>query len=364
MKMMIKIAARSSLSVIAVFFIISVIAFSSLKISSFSFIGNESSRTDSFLYILSLENHSLHSILPSQPNRSLGKVALEILTNINLADMKTFLFTEIPGLYASSPKILIAGQGTDFTNLPIESPPPQDFGVLDETNEAEVVPDNEKRELTNDYVAFIYHTHTWESYLPLLPGSTNPSSKDKNVTVLGKRLGEKLEENGIKTLVDSSDIQEKLLKRGMKYYQSYAVSRESVVEALGQNKQLQLMFDIHRDAQRKHVTTKEIKGQSYAKVMFVIGSGNPNYMKNIQFADKLHKLLEKSYPGLSRGVLNKPKIEGNNGVYNQDLFDHNLVIEIGGIDNNLEELNRTVDALAEVISEYYWGEAVEASKNK
>ncbi|MBS4194084.1 stage II sporulation protein P [Lederbergia citri] len=360
---MIKFAARSSLSVIAVFFIISVIAFSSLKISSFSLGGTESSRTDSFLYIMSIENHSLHSILPTQPDRSLGKAALEILTNINLADMKTFLFTEIPGLHASSPKILIAGQGTDFTNLPIESPPPQDFGLENVTDEPETLPNEEKKELTNDYIAFIYHTHTWESFLPLLPESNNPSSKEKNVTILGKRLGEKLQEKGIKTLVDTSDVQEKLLKRGMKYYQSYTVARESVVEAMGQNKQLQLMFDIHRDSARKNVTTKEINGKPYAKLYFVVGTAHPNYGKNFEFASKLHKLLEKKYPGISRGVYDKSKAEGN-GIYNQDLFEHNLVVEIGGIDNTLEELNRTVDALAEVISDYYWGEAVEASKNK
>ncbi|MCR2820622.1 stage II sporulation protein P [Lederbergia panacisoli] len=360
---MIKIAARSSLSVIAVFFIISIIAFSSLKISAFSFIGSDSSKTDSFLYILSLENHSLHSVMPTQPDSSLGKVALEILTNINLADMKTFLFTEIPGLYASSPQILIAGQGTDFTNLPIESPPPQDFGMHDETDEAELIPNDEKKELTNDYVAFIYHSHTRESFHSLAPNSKDANSKDKNVTLLGKRLGEKLEERGIKTLVDTTDISDKLVKKGMNYNQSYTASREIVVDAMSQNKEFKLMFDIHRDSVKKHVTTKKIKGQAYAKVMFVIGKSNPNYNKNLEFADKLHRLLEKKYPGLSRGAIAKPNTVGN-GIYNQDLFDHNLIIEVGGVDNNLEELNRTVDALAEVISDYYWGEAVEASKNK
>nr|WP_280518515.1 stage II sporulation protein P [Lederbergia wuyishanensis] len=233
----------------------------------------------------------------------------------------------------------------------------------EEPDETETQPDDEKRELTNDYIAYIYHSHTWESFYPLVPGSKDPSNKEKNVTLLGKRLGEKLEERGIKTLVDESDTQEKLLKRGMKYYQSYAMSRESVAEAMGQNKQLQLMFDIHRDSARKHVTTKEINGKSYAKLYFVVGTAHPNYGKNLQFAGKLNSLIEKKYPGLSRGVLDKSKTEGN-GIYNQDLFEHNLIIEIGGVDNTLEELNRTVDVLAEVISDYYWGEAVEASKNK
>ena len=75
-------------------------------------------------------------------------------------------------------------------------------------------------------------------------------------------------------------------------------------------------------------------------------------------------MFEKKYPGISRGVYKKQRDKFNNGIYNQDLAEKGLVIEIGGVDNNLEELNRTVDALADVISEYYWGEATEASKNK
>ncbi|MBS4221759.1 stage II sporulation protein P [Lederbergia citrea] len=362
---MFKIAARSSLSIIAVFCLISVIAFSSLKISFFSFIGNEANRTESYLYIMSLENRSLQSVLPERAEKSLGKVALELLTNINLSDMKSFLISEIPGLDATSPKILIAGEGTDFTNLPIESPPPPDFGLNEGPNDKEEKPQEVKKPQTNDYTAFIYHSHTRESFLPLLPGVTDPdaaSSKDKNVTLLGTRLGQKLEENGIKTLVDTTDIQDKLVKRNMNYYQSYAVSREIVVEAMNQNKKLQLIFDIHRDSQRKHVTTTTINGLPYAKLYFVIGKGNLNYRKNLQFAEKLHNSLKNRYPSLSRGVFEKPKTIGTNGVYNQDLAENVLVIEIGGVDNNLDELNRSVDALGEVISNYYWGEAVEVNK--
>ncbi|MFK4997951.1 stage II sporulation protein P [Bacillus sp. N9] len=65
-----------------------------------------------------------------------------------------------------------------------------------------------------------------------------------------------------------------------------------------------------------------------------------------------------------KGVYEKPRDSRNNGIYNQDLYDKSLVIEIGGVDNTLEELNRSVDALAEVISEYYWEQAVEASTMK
>lgn len=46
--------------------------------------------------------------------------------------------------------------------------------------------------------------------------------------------------------------------------------------------------------------------------------------------------MEKKYPGLSTGVFSKGS-PGDNGVYNQDLNDRALLLEFGGVDNNLEE---------------------------
>lgn len=45
---------------------------------------------------------------------------------------------------------------------------------------------------------------------------------------------------------------------------------------------------------------------------------------------------------------------GDNGVYNQDLTDRALLLEFGGVDNNLEELQRAANAAADVFSEMYW----------
>ncbi len=72
--------------------------------------------------------------------------------------------------------------------------------------------------------------------------------------------------------------------------------------------------------------------------------------------------MEAKYPGLSRGVLPPKKGPGTNGVFNQDLHENALLIEIGGVDNNMEELYRTADALAEVFSEFYW-EAEKVNSN-
>lgn len=361
---MLKLAARSFVIITALFCLVSSIAFSSVKISLLSFISNDPTRTDSFLYVMSFENQALKGILPEGYEKSFGKDALELFTNINLRNMKSFLISEIPGLNAATPKIIVAGKGTDFTNLPIESPPPADFDVYEDGEILSEEKNDDEKQQTRDHAVFIYSTHNTESFLPMLPGVTDPNlawHKEKNVTLLGKRLGEKLEEKGIKTLVNNKDIQGMLKMRGMGYEQSYTASREVVAEAMKQNKQVQYYIDIHRDSLRRTVTTTTINGEKFAKCLFVIGEAHPTYEKNLEFATNLHHSIQKKYPGLSRGVFGKTKAGGNNGVYNQDLSENALLIEIGGVDNTKEELDRTVDALAEVIGEYYWGETVEVN---
>ena len=44
---------------------------------------------------------------------------------------------------------------------------------------------------------------------------------------------------------------------------------------------------------------------------------------------------------------------GVNGVYNQDLSPNALTVEIGGVENQLEEFYRTVQVFAEVFASYY-----------
>ncbi|MNG21954.1 Stage II sporulation protein P (SpoIIP) [compost metagenome] len=96
-----------------------------------------------------------------------------------------------------------------------------------------------------------------------------------------------------------------------------------------------------------------INNEPYAKLIFVIGTGNQNYKKNLEVASALHEILKKKYPNISRGVIYKDFSTGN-GIYNQDLSGQSILIELGGVDNTAEELNRSIDALAEAFSEYYW----------
>ena len=79
--------------------------------------------------------------------------------------------------------------------------------------------------------------------------------------------------------------------------------------------------------------------------MFVLGLDNPYYEENKKVMMKMNKYLEENYPGLSKGILEKSG-EGVDGVYNQDISSNVLLIEIGGIENNMEEVNNSTEIIA------------------
>ncbi|UOE92111.1 stage II sporulation protein P [Alkalihalobacillus sp. LMS39] len=314
-------------------------------------------------YVLAFENSYFGQALPEQfePPSTLT-LGFELATNIKPDDIRTLIGNEIPGLSTFNTRIIVAGEGTDITNMPIESPPALE--VLMEEREASMIdleeleklkPKETVQEKGNQQV-FIHHTHSWESFLPHLPGVKNPdraTHNEMNITLVGERLGEELEASGIPTIVDKTDMTSKLHSRNMKSVQSYRLSREIVEEAITENDDIMFIFDLHRDSLRKDKTTVTINGEKYARILFVIGQSHENYELNEKFAKELHSKLEKKYPGLSRGVFGKDKTTGN-GVYNQDLADSSILIEFGGVDNSLEENYRATAAFAEVFSEVYW----------
>ncbi|MCF6137325.1 stage II sporulation protein P [Pseudalkalibacillus berkeleyi] len=306
---------------------------------------------------------------------SIQRLSFELATNIKPGDIRSLLGRELPGFAIFDTEILVAGEGTDYTTLPIESAPPLDV-LLKEREVAEeklkVVDskDKPKPNMTTNgrKVVYVYQSHSYESFIPLLkgakvPNDANSSNPKANMIRVGEILANEFEQRGIGTLQDRTNTGEKLLSRGWQHGNAYQLSRETVKAAVSNNTDITFSFDLHRDSLRREKTTAKINGKSYAKLMFVIGEANPNFEKNAQLAEELHKLLNQKFPGLSRGVLLKSKSEGN-GLYNQDLSDRAALMEVGGVDNNLEEIQRSMEAFAEVFAEYYWkDEKVNAGSN-
>lgn len=205
-------------------------------------------------------------------------------------------------------------------------------------------------------VVFIYHSHNRESWVPELKdkGVSNISDAfdaETNITLVGKRLQERLEELGIGA--EHSDTDYFTAVKQYNWNFSYKYSEKTVEAAMQANRDLVYLFDIHRDSQRREITTAEIDGETYAQVYFIIGKRNPNWKENEAFAGKLHDAMERLKPGISRGIWGKGAGSGN-GEYNQSLSETSVLIEIGGPENTLEECYRTAEVLAKAIAEVYW----------
>ncbi|MCP3739318.1 stage II sporulation protein P [Rossellomorea sp. BNER] len=197
----------------------------------------------------------------------------------------------------------------------------------------------------------INHSHNRESFTSLI-NVDDPDlahHKSKNITLVGERLAKSLEEEQIYSFHNKTDIIGLLNEREMEYFQAYQVARGPLTKVLEENKGIKMILDIHRDSSSREVTTVELNGKKYAKIAFVNSKSSEKFKENNAFAKLLHQKLEKKYPGLSRGVI--VKSQEKQSTYNHDLLGQSVLINIGGVENTLEEEYRTADILANVIGE-------------
>lgn len=328
-----------------------------------------------FQSLLSMELPNMKSEEDGSPLQTdkLAAFLLRFVTGINPGDPKSLIAQEMPGMDRDHSVLLRPGTGepeapedhspleiTESGTLPSEEtqPDPASTGEPEPeqpsatTEELSSGNDTQEQTTNGRKVVFIYHSHNRESYYPeLKSGTKDPNSDTVNITLVGKRLAQQLEKEGIGSTHSNKDYASSV--KGYNWNYSYKYSMQTVKQALARNDKLTFFFDLHRDSQRRSKTTATINGKDYAQVYFIVGHRNPNWRENEAFANSLHEKLEDKYPGLSRGVWGKTAANGN-GEYNQSIAPESILIEIGGVDNTLEECYRTADVLAEVIAEQYW----------
>ncbi len=216
------------------------------------------------------------------------------------------------------------------------------------------IKDPNPKEVKNPKV-YIYNTHQTENYSYKKYEEYNITP---NVMMSSYILREKLNNRGIPTLVETSNVSDLLNANGWSYSSSYKASRYFVEDALKKYESLELIIDLHRDSIKKSASTIEINSKKYAKVLFVIGKEYKSYEKNLKLANTLNDRINKRYKGLSRGVMQKSG-SGVNGIYNQDLSPNIVLIECGGMENSIDEVMNTLEIIADIIEEYL-GEKNEA----
>ena len=287
---------------------------------------------EEFLKIL-LKNENYYEFYIKDYNSILNRT-IRFITNIDIKKPTTLLDKTIKYKNKKTIPVMYVSSSDEFKDLDINSKYIED-------------PIKKKKEIT-DPVVYIYNTHQLESYEKREYEDYNITP---NVMMASYILRENLNNKNIDTIVEVNNITDFLNTNGWDYSKSYDASRYYIKDALNKYSNLKLIIDIHRDSIDKNLSTITINNKKYAKVLFVIGIKNRNYNANLDVANKLDKIINKEYPGLSRGIMKK---EGKyvNGIYNQDLNNNIILIEFGGTKNTIEEIMNTSIALSNVIEKY------------
>ena len=204
----------------------------------------------------------------------------------------------------------------------------------------------------NNPLVYIYNSHQLENY--------NSHNLDiygitPNVLMASYLLKEKLNNKGISTIVEDANLTDFLILNGWNHANSYKASRIFILDKKNKYSSIRYFIDIHRDSVGKESTTCTIGGKSYAKILFVVGLEHDNYNANLKTMGDINGLVNKYYPSLSKGILKK---EGNgvDGIYNQDISPNSILIEVGGVENDIDEVLNTIEALSNILYYYIKGE--------
>ncbi len=210
-------------------------------------------------------------------------------------------------------------------------------------------------EKINDPIVYLYNSHQLENY-----SSSNLEVYNikPNVMLASYMLREKLNEAGINTIVEEENVTEILRVNNWSGSSAYKVTKMLINDARNKNKKLNYFIDLHRDSVSRDKTTIKIGDKNYARFYFLIGLENENYKENMKIAMSLSEMLNTSYKGISKGILQKQG-KGVNGVYNQDIHKNVVLIEIGGVDNTIDEVKNSIDVLSEVLIKYIKGDTNE-----
>ena len=199
---------------------------------------------------------------------------------------------------------------------------------------------------TQDALVGIYHSHTSENYENRGYQGNAFAGERGDIVEIGQLFKQELEQKyGIPT-AHSKKVHDE------NYSRSYLASLETSKQMVEQNENLQMLFDVHRDAlgavDKSRITTT-IDEKNTARILIIVTSDdylpNPYWRENLEFAKDLARRMEQMYPGLLRDV----EII-NNRRYNQHVNPGTLLIEVGGVRNTIPEAKRSVRLFAEVVA--------------
>lgn len=206
-------------------------------------------------------------------------------------------------------------------------------------------------EINQDNI-IIYQTHSCESYTSSekyqYKQTGNFRTTDKNFSVIrvGKELTNQLKSYGYNVIHDES------YHDYPSYTGSYSSSLNTVTKLLEENKDTDIVIDVHRDAvgDNTYAPTVKIGDEYAAQIMFVVGGNGSSiphteWQQNLKFAIKVQQKANELYPGLFRPII--LRYSG----YNQQVSKAASLIEVGATGNTLDQCLVSMKYLAKVLDD-------------
>jgi stage II sporulation protein P len=271
----------------------------------------------------SAEKQPVVKVTPEFSSEQLLRRIILALTNIDIKDTRSFVRAEIP-LLTVTKQTAPTVSAASLPNFPKFDP-------------KAILTDNKP-------LVGIYHTHTAESFVPSSGATHSPGGQRGQIVEVGEAMVKRFEKNGIKA------IQSKAIHDFPSFMKAYGPSEITAKKMLEENPSIQMIFDIHRDADKRENSLVTINGMAAAKLTIVVAKGQPDllqphWQQNHAFAKLIDARLNQYYPGLSRGI------QVVDWRYNQHLHPRALLLEIGCQENSKEEAMRTAEMLADVLTE-------------
>lgn len=187
-------------------------------------------------------------------------------------------------------------------------------------------------------ILYIFNTHQTEEYVSSSLANYNITP---TVYMAGNILKQELEKYNVYSVVEDENIKTVLNEHNWDYKDSYSASRLWLERTREKYPTIKYYLDLHRDSVS---LTVNINNKSYARIMYVLGMNYDGYENNEALMVKLNEYTKEKYPGLSRDILYARK-----NTFNQDFSGNVFLIEVGGNNNNFNEVYNSILALAEII---------------
>jgi stage II sporulation protein P len=263
-------------------------------------------------------------IMPELTAAKLSQRLILLMANVDFGDWRSFFSHEIPLMLAFKKPVTPVASAATLPNFP-------KFDSKSSTNK-------------DKPLVGIYHTHTAESFIPNSGVAHRPGGQLGDIADVGAALAQALEAGGVKA-IHSTTIHDY-----PSFMKAYGPSEITAQQMLQDNPSLQMIFDIHRDAEKRENVTAIVNGIQIAKITIVVATGQqdlpqPHWQQNHAFAKLLEARLNAKYPGLCRGI---QLVEWR---YNQHLHPRALLLEVGSQESSKEEALRSMELMADILVE-------------